>query len=882
VTYPSDSQAFSNASISWNTSTAGWTRSETVGSYTRTTSYDAFLQPVTDNEANTRYTAKSYDADGRVTFASYVEGSANPNQGMTYAFDGIGRMNSSTDEANYAITYTPSAHRLAVKDRDGNSTTYTYKQYDTPSLDWPVTIASPVATTTIGRNLWGQVTSITRGGTVRSRGYNSYQQLQSITDPERDDAITIDYDNAGNLWHVDRNGAIAETRSYDTRNRLSSITYANGDPSAAFDWWPTGDVKSQARGSNRHAYIYNTRHEIKNETITTDNGSYALKYDYNSLAHLTTFTYPDSTSVTYNPDILGQPNNVGSFATNIDFYPHGAVKAFTYGNLITHGMTLTSDNRLLPGEVYDSGVTDLVYTYDGNAFPKSIADGESGGALSRTFTYDAANRLSTASAAHLWGSTTFNYDALDNLSDDQTGSAATAYPTTPTSNLPYAIKAGSTTTALTWDGEGNLQQKGSGSAASVFTFDTANELTQLVQGGTSYRYSYDGKGDRSTSSADTGSGSSQQTDSVYDAAGRLVYESASTAPPADRIFANGFQAPTAATQTTRYVYLGNHAIAKSVTAGSTTTTTYLHTDALGSPIAQSDAAKKVIGTSAHLPYGGLYSSTGTGNVAGLGYAGASADPTGLIYMHARYLDPQLHRFISLDPVEVDASAALNFNRLSYAENNPYAKYDPSGRESVSTMIRNGAEGCGPVTCAFWAAGTAVYQFSSLGFASWHDQWRDAYDNGQISGDEYARIGIAGGGALALTGVAIGGTLSEVGGALASEFADASAGNAVMLRHYTTSEFAGLIDASGTIRTGTNSGKIWLTTDRYASGADAQSALALPVTPDGYYEVPSYATDNLSDPATVEPAYNQPGGGTEMTTDQDIDVSDIPFIPFDGG
>jgi RHS repeat-associated protein len=131
------------------------------------------------------------------------------------------------------------------------------------------------------------------------------------------------------------------------------------------------------------------------------------------------------------------------------------------------------------------------------------------------------------------------------------------------------------------------------------------------------------------------------------------------------------------------VYLGSHAIAKSVTAGSTTTTTYLHTDALGTPIEQTDASKNIVGTSGYLPFGGLAVSSGTGNVAGLGFAGASSDPTGLVYMHARYLDPQLHRFISMDPVDVDTSTVLNFNRLHYAGNNPYANYYPSGRDCES-------------------------------------------------------------------------------------------------------------------------------------------------------------------------------------------------------
>jgi hypothetical protein len=42
--------------------------------------------------------------------------------------------------------------------------------------------------------------------------------------------------------------------------------------------------------------------------------------------------------------------------------------------------------------------------------------------------------------------------------------------------------------------------------------------------------------------------------------------------------------------------------------------------------------------------------------------------------------------------------------------------------------------------------------------------------------------------------------------------------------------------------GPSSGKIWLTTDQYANGAEAQSALALLSTPDGYYEIPNCSVD----------------------------------------
>ena len=79
------------------------------------------------------------------------------------------------------------------------------------------------------------------------------------------------------------------------------------------------------------------------------------------------------------------------------------------------------------------------------------------------------------------------------------------------------------------------------------------------------------------------------------------------------------------------------------------------------------------------------------------------DPeSGLVYMQARYYDPAVGRFMSADPVGPTPGDGFNFNRYSYANNNPYRFIDPDGRETVGEMIDSGAQGCGPVSCAGWA------------------------------------------------------------------------------------------------------------------------------------------------------------------------------------
>jgi hypothetical protein len=115
----------------------------------------------------------------------------------------------------------------------------------------------------------------------------------------------------------------------------------------------------------------------------------------------------------------------------------------------------------------------------------------------------------------------------------------------------------------------------------------------------------------------------------------------------------------------------------------------------------------------------------------------------------------------------------------------------------------------------------------------------------------------------------------------SGFGVAAKSGGGVVRHYTTKEAAESISKEGVLRPGA-SGKTWLTTDRYASGAEARSGLALNKSPDGYFEVPMCRVLCPSGPSRVEPFYRQPGGGTEITTEFPINVGGLSFNPFGVG
>jgi hypothetical protein len=55
-------------------------------------------------------------------------------------------------------------------------------------------------------------------------------------------------------------------------------------------------------------------------------------------------------------------------------------------------------------------------------------------------------------------------------------------------------------------------------------------------------------------------------------------------------------------------------------------------------------------------------------------------------MQARYYDPEVGRFLSVDPVEPSVGNAFNFNRYTYANNNPSRYTDPDGRCPICIVI----------------------------------------------------------------------------------------------------------------------------------------------------------------------------------------------------
>ncbi len=106
------------------------------------------------------------------------------------------------------------------------------------------------------------------------------------------------------------------------------------------------------------------------------------------------------------------------------------------------------------------------------------------------------------------------------------------------------------------------------------------------------------------------------------------------------------------------------------------TVTYLHTDLLGSVVLETDQNRNVVARYEYEPYGLPRQAIADAP----GYTGHVHDAgSGLVYMQQRYYDPEVGRFLSVDPVTALSDPVGYFGRYHYAANNPYTFTDPDGR-----------------------------------------------------------------------------------------------------------------------------------------------------------------------------------------------------------
>ena len=344
------------------------------------------------------------------------------------------------------------------------------------------------------------------------------------------------------------------------------------------------------------------------------------------------------------------------FIKKIDYNAMGQKTRIEYGNGVITTNTYDPLNLRLKRiySVNASGMVlqDLSYTYDSAGNILSIADALN--TSSQTFQYDALNRL-TQAVGSTYGTKTYQYDPIGNIVQKD----GKIYSYAEGGAGVHAVTSLSDGTTMTYDANGNMATKQKGTEISYFDYDVENRLMQIQKDLTSVpkasakiiaQYAYDGDGGRVKKTV--GSNVTRYVGSLYEET-------------------NGIK--------TRHIFVGDLKVASITSAQQM----YYLPDHLGGTNVLTDKTGVKKEVMEYEPFGTFsrHDKYGTGaEVAQFYFTGQKFDEeSGLYYYNARYYDPGLGRFITADTIVQDPEGnPQTFNRYSYTGNNPVNYTDPTG------------------------------------------------------------------------------------------------------------------------------------------------------------------------------------------------------------
>ncbi|WP_080760027.1 RHS repeat domain-containing protein [Alteromonas macleodii] len=680
-----------DTSISYSTTTsnegfsylsAGYLKQTvTKGNYEKITYFDGLLRPIVSRErdksisSSKRYTRQGYDAFNRLTYQSKPHSLHSTPYGVVNQYDGLGRLIKADDNTTSgSISYSYlSNNRVQVNDNEGNTTTTSFLAYGSPEQSVATQISAPHGViTTLNYNIYGNLTSINQGGLTEYRVYDTYQQLCKTVRNDIGRSAYV-YDAIGQLsWTASGDSVSTSTTScdsnvynsekttlsYDNLGNVRKVEYGDGTSSKLFTYDKNSNLKELVHGDVTQNYDYNDLNLLTSERLRLDSVDWTVSYAYDDYGNKLNVRYPGGGRLWYNPNALGQPKNVGSFASNISFHANGQYKSIKLKNGCINSLSLYNSGlpKVQRSACGSNNIVYNQYTYDANG-NITYWDDKQSNTYDLRFTYDGLDRLDNIrnGSNSLIGD--LNYDTMGNITklDSIAGTINYAY----NSSKQLQSTSGMRGYDFSYDDRGNVTNNGFNS----FTYNLANEMVNA--NGNSYVY--DGHGKRVKASDSEGT-----RYSFYSMFGQIIYEKI-----------NGSNREN--------YYLGSQLVAHQG-AGAVT---FIHPDILGTSAGKTDNSGNLVRRLRYAPFGLEWGKTNASSGENeIGYTGHKHDKSiGLTYMQARYYDPVIGRFYSNDPVgtleHLGGTGGIHgFNRYAYANNNPYKYTDPNG-ENPALAVKGG-------------------------------------------------------------------------------------------------------------------------------------------------------------------------------------------------
>lgn len=308
----------------------------------------------------------------------------------------------------------------------------------------------------------------------------------------------------------------------------------------------------------------------------------------------------------------------------------------------------------------------ISYTYDGSGNVRKIG--------SDSFGYDHAGRLISATVNGI--PRNYSYDAFGNRTGCQQWAGTSQQAECQKGKTIDAVENRNRLQGVSYDAAGNVQQLD----GHQYAYDPLNMIKRDSVGTQAREFVYTADDER-IAVYDVGSSWKW---SIRDERNKVLREFTSANGPSG--------VGTASWQWARdNVFRDGLLLASRQPENQITTTYYYHLDHFGTPRRLTDSNDRIVGSHDYYAFGPDMSGGATEpNATALKYTGHERDSWGglfgtLDYMHARYYDPDLGRFLSVDPalnVKRIMHQPQGWNRYAYAVNSPMRYLDPDGREHV--------------------------------------------------------------------------------------------------------------------------------------------------------------------------------------------------------
>ncbi len=435
---------------------------------------------------------------------------------------------------------------------------------------------------------------------------------------------------------------------YDEFDRPLIISSGDSNIQKRYNWFGETISVSNNNDVSSVSYSYDM---IGNIAQKLQAGVHSIDYTYSSIGNITQSTMPSerTESYTYTPN-----GNLDTIATegktfDYDYYDTGYVKSITYPNGLKTEYEYDNINRVTRVITTKNGtaINTFEYEYDNNGnTTKEIRNG-----AVTSYSYDSLDRLISVTYSD-GSSVAYEYDALNNRTKE---TYSTGDVKDYVYNEKYQLKEiklnGQVTDTFTYNETGAVVTHNN----KIFTYNEWDRMSGYSDGTDSYTYKYDANGIRT-----------QKNDKLYiiDINNNVVAETDSTGAVADEILW-GHQPLARKVNGTWYYYIYN-----------------AHGDVVGLV----DDNGNIKNTYTYDPWGNVLSESE--NIDNpIKYAGEYYDDElGMIYLRARYYNPQIGRFTSLDIEEGEIASPLDMNRYVYCRNNPIKYVDPTGKSAIATAV----------------------------------------------------------------------------------------------------------------------------------------------------------------------------------------------------